>query len=208
MVSEPTVFRIPNYTALLPKNFDASPEILLKLRVQPDISVKEYSSKVYSLFLRNTECIDPNTRIAPWMQANPIEKWSITFQSNEPIYGTEYWIDYEPEGLLEYLRKRTTQYDLIYKCDDIPIFTLHANQFHELGKWYVRINTIWHIEDQNLDNFPNIFYPHGQCAVCLEDAFLVRWRTCKHAFCQDCTTSWRRETNTCPLCRSRDIRDS
>jgi hypothetical protein len=116
--------------------------------------------------------------------------------------------------LLEYLRVRTNEYDLIYKRDDILIFTLHVNQFHELDTWYVRINTIWNsteelaaratinAAEQILKDMPTIFNQRNECAVCLDEAFLVKWPTCSHSFCQDCTNSWRREKDTCPLCRT------
>jgi len=207
--------RIPTNTALLPIDFQAPPEIREELRCIPNMQVQEYSERDRSLRFQKTQCVPVNGSVAAWMQANPTPNWSITFQSNQIIYGTKYWVDYEPDGLLEYLRVQTNEYNLIYKRDDIPIFTLQVKQFHESGTWYVRIDTIWHstyelpfartlinAAEEILKDMINIFNQRNQCAVCLDEAFLVKWPTCSHSFCQDCTSSWCREKNTCPLCRA------
>ena len=205
---------IPTNTALLPIDFTASQDILAELRCIPDRQVQEYSERDRSLRLRMSQCVPVNGSLAPWMKANPTPNWSITFQSNEVIYGTEYWVNYEPSGLLEYLRERSDEYDLLYKRNDILIFTLRVNKFYESRTWYIRINTIWHsteelaaratiiAAEQILKDMPTIFNLHNKCAVCLDKAFLVKWPACTHAFCQDCTNAWCRERNTCPLCRA------
>jgi hypothetical protein len=205
---------IPINTALLPIDFTASQGTLAELRCIPDQQVQEYSERDQSLRLRMSQCVPVNGSLAPWMKANPTPNWSIIFRSNEAIYGTKYWIDYEPDCLLEYLRERSYEYDLLYKRNNILIFTLHVNKFHELGTWYVRIDTIWHSTEELaaratinaaefiLQDMPTIFNQRNECAVCLNEVFLVKWPTCIHAFCQDCTSSWRRERDTCPLCRA------
>jgi Zinc finger, C3HC4 type (RING finger) len=195
--------QIPTHTAILPIGFTALPGICEELRIIPNSRLEEYSNKEWELFCRQTRCVLVNGSVAAWMRANPMPNWSITFQSNEAIYGTEYWVDYEPDGLLEYLRLRTNEYDLIYKRDNIPIFTLHVNHFQESGTWYVRIDTIWHSIEEPPVATPATSALIGLCAVCLEDEVsLVKWRTCSHAFCRDCTSRWRRTQDTCPLCRT------
>jgi hypothetical protein len=210
-------FAIPVRTALLPTNFVAPPHILAELRPIPSHPIIEYSGEEQVRF-RNIPCIPiDGSAVAPWTWtlANPMTNWTITFQSNETIYGTKYWIDYEPDGLLEYLRNHSNNYDLIYRRDGINIFTLQVTQFSEAGQWKVRINTVWHttpalfavrqatIElDLVLLDMQSIFNNHNQCTVCLDDAFLVRWPACNHSFCTDCISIWRRHTNTCPLCRA------
>lgn len=202
-------FTIPVCTALLPYNFTAPPDIISELR--PDFSnpIIEYSEKELSLNLKSIPCI-PVDRIGnPWILANPIPNWSIIFHSNNIISGTDYWINYKPDGLLEYLRARADNYDLIYKRDGINIFTLQVSQFYELGTWKVRITLVWHIlirtiteSELILQDMLSIFNNHNECSVCLDDAFLIKWPACSHAFCQDCTSAWRRNNDTCPLCRA------
>jgi hypothetical protein len=156
-------------------------------------------------------CISTNGSSTPWMLANPAPNWSITFQSNEIIYGTAYWINYRPVGLLEYLRERSDNYELIYQRDGIDMFTLQVIQFSESGQWKVRITTVWHTPilttetDLILQDMSSIFNPHAQCTVCLDDAFQVRWPVCTHTFCADCIRQWRtiNHNHTCPLCRAR-----
>jgi hypothetical protein len=203
---------IPINTALLPINFTASQDILSELRCIPDQNVLEYSAMM--CMIKITPCVSVDGSVAAWMQANPTHKWSITFTSKRTIYGTAYWVNYKPSGLLEYLRERSDEYDLLYKRNDIPIFTLRVNKFYESRRWYIRINTIWHFREelparatiiaaeQILQDMHTIFNLHNKCAVCLDKAFLVKWPACTHAFCQDCTNAWCRERNTCPLCRA------
>ena len=107
--------QIPTNTALLPIDFHAPPEIREELRCIPDSLVQEYSDRDETFRLRKIRCVPFNSRAAPWMQANPTPNWDITFQSKQIIYGTQYWIDYEPDGLLEYLQERAREYHLIYK---------------------------------------------------------------------------------------------
>ena len=193
-------FAIPVRTALLPTNFSAPPDIQAELRPIRSYPIIEYSGEEQVRF-RNIPCIPVDgSAVAPWawILANPMPNWSITFQSNKTIYGTKYWVNYEPDGLLEYLRNRSNNYDLIYRRDGINVFTLKVIQFFETEQWKVRITTVWHTTP-GLFAFNN----HNQCAVCLDDAFLVRWPACTHAFCQDCTNAWRMVSYTCPLCRAR-----
>ena len=205
-------FTISVDTAVLPANFTAPPNILSELRPDSSSPVWEYSDRELSLFLNRIPCspIDGSTD-APWVLTNPSPNWSIMFHSNDIIYGTEYWVNYEPNCLLKYLRERADNYDLIYQRDGINIFTLQVSQIYESGAWKVRITDVWHTpiristeSELILQDMQSIFTDHNQCAVCLDDAFLVRWPTCTHVFCSGCISTWRQinNTNTCPLCRA------
>ena len=205
-------FKIQVPTALLPYNFTAPPNILSELGRLPKCPIHEYSASALSHCIK-IPCISTDGSIAPWILANPTPNWSITFQSNEIIYGTAYWVNYRPGGLLEYLREHSDNYELIYRRDGINIFTLQVSQFSESGQWQVRITPVWHIPiritteaDLILQDMSSIFNDHNQCAVCLDDAFLVKWPACTHTFCTDCIGRWRiiNHLYTCPLCRSID----
>lgn len=208
-------------TVLLPSNFQAPPSILTELRVSRDRQVPEFSEREYSLRLRRTECIAIDGNPHPWVKANPDPAiWSVFFHSPVEIYGTDYWRNYEPEGLLEYLRIQTNSYSLRYHRNRIPIFTCQVEQYNEDSNWFVRINTVWHNDiaasqqarsliltnatDLFLQDISRILTPSAQCAVCLDDAFLENWQTCTHSFCHECMTTWRRARHqiTCPLCRA------
>ena len=209
-----SVFTIPVNTALLPIDFEAPPTIITELCPDKTRRFAEYSKIEYFVYLRKVPCIR-NTLLEPWILANPTSNWSVVFSADEIIYGTKYWVNYEPDGLLEYLRQRTSNYNLIYYRDGAPIFTLQVSQIEELGVWNVRITTVWHnttiLEptkelERTLQDMPLIFNYHEQCAVCLDNAFLVQWPTCTHSFCSDCTLSWRNGrvalSTPCPLCRA------
>jgi hypothetical protein len=198
-------FRIQVHTALLPVGFAASDNILSELGCVPEHQIPEYSVSALSHFIK-IPCISTDGRITPWMLANPAPNWSITFQSNKIIYGTAYWVNYKPDGLLEYLRERSDNYELIYQRDGVDMFTLQVIQFSESGQWQVRITPVWPTEtDLILQDMSSIFNPHAQCTVCLDDAFQVRWPVCTHTFCTDCIRQWRtiNHNHTCPLCRAR-----
>ncbi|KAA1079750.1 hypothetical protein PGT21_023096 [Puccinia graminis f. sp. tritici] len=49
----------------------------------------------------------------------------------------------------------------------------------------------------------------GSCSICfqdLEDSNIETWEGCNHNFCQDCTSRWKEEAPTCPICRNVDTR--
>lgn len=192
-----SVFAIPVRTALLPFDFETSPTIITELCPDKKRRFTEYSKREYCLHLRKVPCIR-NILIEPWILSNPTPNWSVVFSADEIIYDTKYWVNYEPDGLLEYLWQRTSNYNLIYYRDGVPIFTLQVSQIEELGVWNVRITTVWHNTtifepttelERTLQDMPLIFNFHEQCAVYLDDAFLVRWPTCTHSFFSDCTLS-------------------
>lgn len=196
-------------TAIFPIGFSASPAVERELSFNPDMKIHETTYQR----CRKPICIPTNRDAeedASWFVAFPTPNWTIEFHSNEIIYGTEYWVNYEPQGLLEYLRERSEHYELHYKRDDILVFTLQVNKFYESGQWYVRITTVYHninlnLQDSHLilQDLPYIFNTHEQCSVCWDNAFLVEWGTCTHSFCDDCVERWRQQGNhTCPLCRA------
>jgi hypothetical protein len=192
-------------TALLPTNFIAPPNFLNELQCHPDIQIQEYSDRDHSYNLRNTLCIPDDGSQSPWMMANPTQNWSIIFHSDNPILGTNYWINYKPHKLLEYLRIQTDKYTLTYYRNDIRIFTFQVAHYIDIDKIYVKIDTIWHIsfEADFLKYIPMIFSIHNLCIVCLDDAFLVKWPACTHYFCNECINKWRDSGYiTCPLCRA------
>jgi hypothetical protein len=174
----------PVATALLPVYFTArDPRILQELRPQPDNLVPEYSARVFGIRHQKRACPTSTGSLNPWMTANPLPNWSITFHSDIPVYGTEYFRDFKQEGLLEYLRLQSYNYDLTYSRDGIPIFKLKVEEYHVSEKgWHLRIDTIWLNEP---DIYP-IFSVREKCAVCLEDAFMERWNYCNHSFCNGC----------------------
>lgn len=208
-------FTIPVQTALLPVGFMVPPEIKYELTIMP-IGVEEFSEREYSLYLRKTPCRSVNGGGIPWMLCKKTPNWSIVFSSDEKVYGTEYWVNYKPDGLLEYLRQCSSNYNLIYRRNGTEIFRLQVSQFSELGQWQVRITTIWHNSlallainlaisdfDVILHYMSAIFTNHSECAICLDDAYLEKWPSCTHSFCRACIDDWRRrQKNTCPLCRS------
>lgn len=201
-------FTLPINTVILPKGFNASEDILQELRPSTWQFISEYSEKELLNF-RKTPCCDENGDKTPWVMANPTSNWKGLFQSETPIYGTSYWINYKPHGLLQYLRQHADEYDLIYLQDEVPIFKFHVRQYKEAEAWRVSIDTIWLKRElalqagQPIVTIQSIFAIHEQCAVCLEDAFLECWGACNHTFCSECITIWRMQGyNTCPLCRA------
>lgn len=196
-------------TALLPKSFinTAPASILSELRPNIVEQFQEHSERERSLHLRRIPCITVDTHDSfPWILAEPLGNWQVIFASETVVYGTKYWVDYEPQGLLEYLRVRAPKYNLIYQREQVPIFTIQVSQFQESGTWYVRMTTKWCSVE--IDRYANqidistIFTNHNECAVCLDTALLAQWPGCTHSFCHDCISQWMATNATCPLCRA------
>ena len=206
----------PVMTAIVPSNFDAPDTLLSELGCYPDRKVHEFSMHIWDRESRRIQCFTEDGNNTPWMLANPKENWSVVFHSNEPIWGTGYWINYKPEGLLDYLRAHADNYELIYLNNGEPMFKFSAIQYicPLTNKWFVNITTIWINEalakasQELLDAkliltfVPFVFMNHDHCSICMESAYLERWQTCNHSFCSECTKEWRQNSYTCPMCRA------
>lgn len=207
---------MPVIKAILPCNFNAPSSITNELQCRSDISMCEYSSNEWLRAFRRVPCQLQDGNKHPWILANPTENWSIIFHSREPIYGTAYWVKYKPEGLLNYLQTHTDTYDLTYLNNGIAVFRIDVIQYlcPQTNKWFVNITTVWLnyklataankllVDELILGYMPNIFSNHDQCAICYDNAFLEKWRTCNHSLCSDCMKEWRKQNSTCPYCRA------
>ena len=188
MIAFTSGFTIQVQTALLPGDIDMPLDILSEFL--PNYTVETCDTynfvninEYYRTGLALNKCkYINNENLCPWILGNLNGNWSITFHTREPV-----WVAPVTTDLLEYLREQSTNYDLIYQRDNINIFRLHVSKFiDDSGWWRIRISDEW----------------YNECAICVSNAFLIRWSTCTHSFCRDCIDRWHEHSNTRPLCRT------